>query len=126
MLARAADHPTPRERPPIDDAHERHALAGAGQRLVARMDAALDAEPRPHHTEPASPPDAAALVYEILSHLEPKDRLVLTLFYLDQCAAGEIAGQTGWSETLVRVRLHRARARLRKVLESNPAWRDAL
>ncbi|WP_169806109.1 MEDS domain-containing protein [Roseateles chitosanitabidus] len=43
VLARAADHPTPRERPPIDDAHERHALAGAGQRLVARMDAALDA-----------------------------------------------------------------------------------
>lgn len=78
--------------------------------------------------EPAqqSPSDAAALLFEILSQLPAKDRLVLTLFYYDSCSAQEIAAQTGWSETLVRVRLHRSRNRLRKLIESNSKWSEAL
>ena len=91
-----------------------------------RIQSAVEAEPAPRHAPPATPSDAAALLFEILAQLPAKDRLVLTLFYLDQCPAGEIAERAGWSETLVRVRLHRARNRLKKLIESTPAWRDAL
>lgn len=75
---------------------------------------------------PETPSDAAALIFEILSHMEAKDRLVLTLFYFDACTTAEIAERMGWSETLVRVRMHRSRNRLKKLIESNPVWRDAL
>lgn len=77
-------------------------------------------------TRQESPSDAADLLFEILSHLEQKDRLVLTLYYFEGCASGEIAGRMGWSETLVRVRMHRARHRLRKLVEERPHWREAL
>lgn len=73
-----------------------------------------------------SPTDAGDLLFEILSHLPVKDRLVLSLFYFDELSAQEIAAQTGWTEVLVRVRLHRSRNRLKKLIESNPSWRDAL
>lgn len=69
---------------------------------------------------------AADLLLQILAHLVPKDRMVLMLFYLESCTVAEISERTGWSETLVRVRLHRSRNRLRKLIESNPAWREAL
>ena len=69
---------------------------------------------------------AAALLFSILALLGPKDRVVLTLFYFESCSVAEIADRLGWSATLVRVRLHRSRTRLKKLIESNPAWREAL
>jgi RNA polymerase sigma-70 factor (ECF subfamily) len=71
-------------------------------------------------TEPGvarDPSDAGALVFEYLKRLSPPDRLVLTLLYLEQCENDEIAERTGWSRTLVRVRAHRARNRLKRILE---------
>lgn len=63
------------------------------------------------------PSDAGEIVYRYLEWLAPADRLVLTLLYLDGCGTDEIAERTGWSRTLVRVRAHRARNRLRRILE---------
>jgi DNA-directed RNA polymerase specialized sigma24 family protein len=40
----------------------------------------------------------------------------LTLFYFDECDMNEIASRTGWNRTLVKVRLHRARKRLKALL----------
>lgn len=91
-----------------------------------RVRRAVESEWRGHPTAVDTPSDAAALLFEILAHMPVKDRLVLTLFYFDALPANEIAQQTGWSETLVRVRLHRSRNRLRKLIESTPAWKDAL
>lgn len=61
--------------------------------------------------------DAGETVFRYLQRLAPADRLVLTLMYLEQCDSDQIAAQTGWSRTLVRVRAHRARNRLKRMLE---------
>ncbi len=59
---------------------------------------------------------AGAKVHAMLGKLAPRDRLVLTLFYLEGSAVAEIAGLTGWSQTMVKVQTFRARNRLKKLL----------
>jgi RNA polymerase sigma-70 factor (ECF subfamily) len=59
---------------------------------------------------------AGTKVHAMLGKLAPRDRLVLTLFYLEGCAVAEIAGLTGWSQTMVKVQTFRARNRLKKLL----------
>jgi len=64
-----------------------------------------------------APRDAAELAHALLARLSPRDRLVLTLMYLDGCSVRETAGLTGWSQTMVKVQAHRARKRLAALLE---------
>ena len=59
-------------------------------------------------------PDEAA----VLARLAPRDRLVMTLMYLEQCTVAQIAELTGWSESLVKVQAFRARRRLRRLCET--------
>ena len=68
--------------------------------------------------ESATPSEAAETLHLFLGRLDPKDRLVLTLAYWEGLDTREIARTTGWTHTLVRVRMHRARARLKKLIES--------
>ena len=65
----------------------------------------------------ASAAEAAAVLHATLGRLSPRDRLVLTLMYLEGCSVAEIARLVGWSQTMVKVQAHRARGRLRKLLE---------
>ena len=51
-----------------------------------------------------------------LSRMSPKDRIVTSMLYLEGLSVKEAAEQLGWSAINVRVRAHRARARLRRVL----------
>lgn len=77
-------------------------------------------QPLPSFTtqpENAGPEEAAALLFTLLERLNPKDRLVLTLMYFEECDGAEIAARTGWSSVLVRVQAHRARQRLKALLE---------
>jgi len=67
--------------------------------------------------EDLSPGEAAEWLHEALARLNPKDRLILTLMYFEECDGAEIAARTGWNATLVRVRAHRARQRLKQLLE---------
>lgn len=60
---------------------------------------------------------AAALLYDLLAQMPPRDRLVLTLRYLDQCDVAETARRTGWTKTMVKVQTLRARNKLRKLVE---------
>jgi RNA polymerase sigma-70 factor (ECF subfamily) len=53
----------------------------------------------------------------LLSHLEPEDRAVLTLLYLEQMPMSEIAEHLGWSRAKAKVRAFRARHQLRKLLD---------
>jgi RNA polymerase sigma-70 factor (ECF subfamily) len=62
--------------------------------------------------------DAAELVHRALEQLPPRDRLVLTLLYLEECSVAECAERTGWSRAMVKVQAHRARGKLRRLLES--------
>jgi RNA polymerase sigma-70 factor (ECF subfamily) len=62
---------------------------------------------------PAS--DAREVVEKLLAQLPPPDRVVITMLDLEQRPVKEIAGITGWSVTLVKVRAFRARQKLRRL-----------
>ena len=68
--------------------------------------------------DPTNPQQAAELVHHLLSKLPPRDRLVLTLRYLDQCSVAETAQRTGWTPSLVKVQTYRAKQKLRKLLKN--------
>jgi RNA polymerase sigma-70 factor (ECF subfamily) len=60
---------------------------------------------------------AASVVHGVLGELPPRDRLVLTLIYLEGRSIAEAAQQLGWSQTMVKVQAHRARKKLKKLLD---------
>lgn len=64
-----------------------------------------------------SPEEAAEVVHRCLSELPPRDRLVLTLRFLEQCDVEETAQRTGWTTSLVKVQTYRAKQKLKKLLE---------
>src|SRR5258707_10175840 len=59
---------------------------------------------------------ARQLVERLLDQLSPPARLIITLLEIEDRSVKEIAGITGWSVTLVKVRAFRARAEMRKCL----------
>jgi RNA polymerase sigma factor (sigma-70 family) len=66
------------------------------------------------------PGDALAaheLVHKLLDQLKPDDKLVIQLLDLDQKTIAEIRAQTGWNQTLVKVRAFRARRKLQKLFQ---------
>ena len=65
----------------------------------------------------ASDPGAAVEVDRLLARLAPADRFVLLLLHGEGRSVAEIAERLGWSRTNVKVRAHRARKRLRRLLE---------
>ena len=60
---------------------------------------------------------AAVQVRALLRRIPPRDQLVLTLLYLEECTVQEAAELTGWSRAMVKVQAYRARKKLRKLLE---------
>ena len=68
-------------------------------------------------------PDAEAravsrdLASKLLARLSPEDRLVLVLLDVEGLSVAEIANLLNWTGSKVKVRAHRARAHLRRVLE---------
>jgi RNA polymerase sigma-70 factor (ECF subfamily) len=75
--------------------------------------------------EDPTPSEAAEALYGLLARLPPPDRLVLTLFYFAECDTNEIASRTGWNRTLVKVRLHRARKKLKALLNEAGIRRES-
>ena len=67
--------------------------------------------------------EAAALIHRLLGALRPRDRLVLTLRYVDGHSVERTAEVTGWSKTMVKVQTLRARARLKALVEAAQARR---
>ena len=74
----------------------------------------VDTLPSP---EEQSPSEAAEYLYRLVERLPAEDRLVLTLMYFDEYNTREIADRMGWSRALVKVRAHRARKKLKALLE---------
>jgi len=56
------------------------------------------------------------LANKLLQRLEPDDRIVLTLLSVGDLSVAETAELTGWSVSKVKMRAHRARRSLRRVL----------
>ncbi len=62
--------------------------------------------------ETLDPQEAGALLHRLLEQLPARDRLVLTLRYVEARNVSETAELTGWSETMVKVQAWRARRKL--------------
>ena len=59
---------------------------------------------------------AASLLHNLLAQLPPRDRLILTLRYLDGCDVAQTAHRTGWTKGMVKVQTNRAKKKLEKLL----------
>jgi len=62
---------------------------------------------------------AADYLHQLLEMLPPRDRLVLTLRYLQRNSIKETARLTRWSGSMVKVQTWRATNKLRKLFEEN-------
>lgn len=69
-------------------------------------------------SDPMEPKQAAELIHHLLSQLPHRDRLVLTLRYLDECSVVETAERTGWSKSLVKVQTYRAKQKLKELVKN--------
>ncbi len=92
--------------------HERQGRLATATRSLAE-ELQLAASDRPAHTLDESERAAVAL-----SELSAVDREIITMISWDGLTPREIAQVLGLSANVVRVRAHRARARLRSVLSS--------
>ncbi|MEC5127487.1 RNA polymerase sigma factor [Verrucomicrobiales bacterium BCK34] len=61
--------------------------------------------------------EASEVVALLLGQLEAKDRTIITLLDLEERSIRETAELTGWSESNVKVRAHRARKKLKLIYE---------
>jgi len=68
-------------------------------------------------TDNVNPARAAEVLRWAMTQLSADERLVITLLELEEKSVREVAALTGWSESNVKVRAHRARNALKKVLE---------
>jgi RNA polymerase sigma-70 factor, ECF subfamily len=59
---------------------------------------------------------ARQLMNRVLAQLAPAHRLIIQLLEIEDRSVKEIAGLTGWSVPLVKVRAFRARAEMKKIL----------
>jgi len=62
--------------------------------------------------------DTANLLQGALAQLSPENRMVVTLVHLEGHSIREAAELLGWTTVNVKVRAHRARQQLRKILET--------
>ncbi len=66
--------------------------------------------------EQIDPSEAASLIHRLLAQLPPRDRLVLTLRYLEECDVAETARRMGWTRGMVKVQALRAKKKLEKLI----------
>ena len=66
--------------------------------------------------EGPSPERADEILHALFAALPPRDRLILTLIYLDGRSIAEAAELTSWSKTMVKVQAHRARSKLKRLV----------
>ena len=79
------------------------------ERLLAVPDSAAQAR---HDAR-----EAQELLSWAMSFLKPDERTVITLMELEEMTLKETSELTGWSEANIKVRAHRARQALKRVLE---------
>jgi RNA polymerase sigma factor (sigma-70 family) len=67
--------------------------------------------------ESLDPENASEILQYLLGQLPKTDRLVLTLMYFDDCSTEEIADRINSSRAAVKMRIMRARKRIKKIAE---------
>jgi RNA polymerase sigma-70 factor (ECF subfamily) len=78
----------------------------------------------PDPPEDLSPSEAAERLHDLMARLVPRERLILTLIYFEECSIQEVADRMGWSATRARVEAHRARMKLKTILEKEGLGRN--
>jgi RNA polymerase sigma factor (sigma-70 family) len=68
--------------------------------------------------------DQARCIREALDRMDVEDRLVLTLYYLNEQSIEEISAATVWSRDVIKMRLHRARKRMYAILSKMPELKN--
>ena len=84
--------------------------------LTPEQQAALN-EDRSHDDPSHTGEDARALIERLLSTLPPADAWLLRAIELEERSLADVCSEAGWNATLTRVRLFRARRRLRAEFE---------
>lgn len=79
----------------------------------------LDVDHADIPADQAAPGDRvdAEAIEQALARLSVRDRLVVTLMYLEDRSVEETAQLTGWSKTMVKVQAFRARGKLKKMMQ---------
>jgi RNA polymerase sigma-70 factor (ECF subfamily) len=90
------------------------------EKLRKRHPAEQPLDGESHLGTTGSDPTAAIEAERLLGVLEPADRFVLLLLYGEGWTVAEIADRLGWTQVNVKVRAHRARKKLRRLLEQKP------
>lgn len=84
------------------------------RRGTSRLDDHIEGLRGPGGAEEAAA--AGDLVHVLLAQLAPRDRLVLTLLYLEGRSVAEAAELAGWSVAMIKVQAFRARGKLKRLL----------
>lgn len=84
--------------------------------LAPEQQAVLD-EDRAHEDTSHKGEDALALIERLLATLPPADAWLLRAVELEERTLTDVCSEAGWNATLTRVRLFRARRRLRAAFE---------
>ncbi|WP_159521856.1 RNA polymerase sigma factor [Sunxiuqinia indica] len=77
----------------------------------------FDQEPTEENFAGLSAEEQIVLVQESLKRLSPKESLVLRLFYLEEQDTKTVSEETGWSESNIRVILHRGRKNMLAIVQ---------
>lgn len=90
---------------------------GALEELTEEETATLAERLRGDGADAESAAVSRDLAAKLLARLSPEDRLVLVMLDVEGLSVAEIANLMKWTGSKVKVRAHRARAHLRRVLE---------
>jgi RNA polymerase sigma-70 factor (ECF subfamily) len=93
-------------------------MSGLSKESEDWMNHLLAARSREIFEAEAARSEAAEVLAHALGKLSPKDRMVLTLVHLEGHSIQEAADLMGWSVVSVKVRAHRSRVKLRKIISN--------
>lgn len=83
--------------------------------LTNDQEAMLNNRPTPSADPRSEERDAREVIQLLLDHLDPDERLIITLLHIEQRSTAEISKMTGLSISLVKVKAYRTRRKMRRL-----------
>lgn len=96
--------------------HRETPVSSVSQDCQKWMDTLLSGRSQESFAQHDQRREALSFLRWALDQLSPQDRTVLTLTYLEEYSVAEAAKLLGWSVPNVKIRSHRAKKKLRKIL----------
>jgi len=105
------DYLRKQKRNPLANVHEQHVSDSEDHRPELEIaDESTTADEKSSRND---------LMTWLLNQLKAEEAMLVSLMYVEQLAVMEIADRLGWGESKVKVKIHRTRKKLKKLLESN-------